>query len=68
MNKLAIFGGTPVRKEKIFYGCQWIDDDDVQAVAETLKGPYITCGPKVEQFERLLENYTGAKHHITYRL
>ena len=47
MEKLAIHGGTPVRSNKIFYGRQWIDDEDVKAVAGTLKGDLITCGPSV---------------------
>ena len=64
MEKLAVFGGEPVRKETIFYGCQWIDDNDVAAVVETLKSNYITCGPKVEELERTLEGYTGAKHAV----
>ena len=64
MANLAIFGGKPVRNEKIFYGCQWIDENDVKAVSETLKGQLITCGPKVEEFERLLESYTGAKYAV----
>ncbi len=65
MIDLAIFGGEPVRKEKIYYGRQWIDDNDVKAVAETLKSQFITCGPKVEEFERLLESYTGAKYAVS---
>lgn len=63
-NKLAIFGGEPIRKEKIFYGRQWIEKDDVRAVAETLESPYITCGPKVAEFEKMLEHYTGARHAV----
>ena len=64
MEKLAILGGNPVRKEKLYYGCQWINEDDVRAVSETLVGQLITCGPKVEEFERKLEKYTGAKHAV----
>ncbi|MBE5912916.1 MAG: UDP-4-amino-4,6-dideoxy-N-acetyl-beta-L-altrosamine transaminase [Pseudobutyrivibrio ruminis] len=64
MERLAIKGGFPTRKEKIFYGCQNIDDDDVQAVVETLTGPFITCGPKVDEIERELEKYTTAKHAV----
>lgn len=64
MEELAIKGGTPVRDEKIFYGRQWIDEDDIQAVADVLRSPYITCGPKVEEAERRLEEYTGAKHAV----
>ena len=34
MNKPAIEGGTPVRETRIFYGHQYIDDADVQAVVD----------------------------------
>lgn len=64
MEKLAIKGGYPVRSGKIYYGRQWVDDDDVQAVAEVLKSDFITCGPKVDEMERTLENYTGAKYAV----
>ncbi|MBR1649634.1 MAG: UDP-4-amino-4,6-dideoxy-N-acetyl-beta-L-altrosamine transaminase [Lachnospiraceae bacterium] len=64
MEKLAILGGEPVRKEKICYGRQWISEEDAQVVAKVLTGPLITCGPKVEEAERLLEKYTGAKHAV----
>ena len=33
MEQLAIFGGKPVREKKIFYGRQYIDQADVEAVA-----------------------------------
>lgn len=64
MEKLAINGGYPVRSGKIFYGRQWIDEDDIQAAADVLRSDFITCGPKVEEMERTLENYTGAKHAV----
>ncbi|MBR3340874.1 MAG: UDP-4-amino-4,6-dideoxy-N-acetyl-beta-L-altrosamine transaminase [Clostridiales bacterium] len=64
MEKLAINGGEPVRNNKIFYGRQWIEDDDIQAVVDTLKSNYITCGPRVAEFERELADYTGAKYAV----
>ncbi len=64
MENLAIHGGEPVRKSKIFYGHQLIEDDDIQAVVEVLKGDYLTCGPYVEKAERALEAYTGAKYAV----
>ncbi len=33
------------------YGSQSIDDDDIAAVVETLRSPYLTTGPKVAEFE-----------------
>lgn len=64
MNKLAIDGGTPVRKNKIFYGRQWIGEDDIEAVGNVLRGNLITCGPKVSELESELAKYTGAKHAV----
>lgn len=64
MEKLALDGGIPVRKDKLFYGKQWIDENDIAAVNEVLRNDYITCGPKVSELERLLEAYTGAKHAV----
>lgn len=64
MEKLAINGGYPVRASKIYYGRQWIDNDDIKAVEKVLKGDFITCGPKVEELERELEKYTGAKYAV----
>lgn len=64
MEKLAIFGGEPVRKEKIYYGRQCIEDDDIQAVTEVLRGPLITCGPKVDELEHKLAAYVGAKYAV----
>ncbi len=63
--KLAIHGGKPVRDSKIFYGRQWIDDDDVSAVAEVLKSDYLTCGPTVTALEKHLCEVTGAKYAVS---
>lgn len=64
MEKLAILGGKPVRNNKIFYGRQWVDEADIEAVAQVLRSPYITCGPKVEEAEQRLAEYTGAAHAV----
>ena len=64
MEKLAIMGGYPVRSGKIYYGRQWIDEDDINAVTSTLRSDFITCGPKVDEMERTLETYTGAKYAV----
>lgn len=64
MEQLAIFGGTPVRESPIFYGKQCIEQDDIDAVVETLKGPLITCGPRVEALEEKLCQVTGAKYAV----
>lgn len=64
MDKLAIWGGKPVRESKIYYGRQCIEDDDVIAVSNALRSPFITCGPKVVEFENNLCKLTGAKYAV----
>ncbi len=64
METLAVNGGCPVRAEKIYYGRQWIGEDDIEAVAETLRSDLITCGPEVGEMERALASYTGAKYAV----
>jgi UDP-4-amino-4,6-dideoxy-N-acetyl-beta-L-altrosamine transaminase len=46
------------------YGRQWIDEDDIQAVVETLRSDYLTTGPKVEEFEQCVADYLGAKYAV----
>lgn len=64
MEQLAIFGGTPVREKPIYYGHQYIDDEDIAAVVETLKSDLITCGPRVEALEKQLCEITAAKYAV----
>lgn len=46
------------------YGKQHITDEDIQSVVEVLKSPYLTCGPKVREFEQAICDYTGAKYCV----
>lgn len=64
MDKLALHGGKPVRKNKIFYGHQYIDNEDIQEVVKVLRGEYLTCGPKIKELEDRLCAITGAKYAV----
>lgn len=64
MERLAIEGGMPVREEKLYYGRQWINEEDKNAVLETLSSDFITCGPKVKEAEKAIAEYTGAKYAV----
>ena len=64
MEKPAICGGGPVRSTKMFYGHQYIDEDDIQAVVDVLKSDYLTCGPKIGELEEKLCEVTGAKYAV----
>ncbi len=64
MEKLAIFGGTPVRETPIYYTRHCIEQDDIDAVVETLKSGAITCGPKIAELEQKICQVTGAKYAV----
>lgn len=63
MEQLAIMGGSPVRSTPISYGRHYIDDDDIAAVAATLRET-LTCGPKIDELEQKLCEITGAKYAV----
>jgi len=46
------------------YGRHCIEDDDIAAVSETLRGDYLTTGPKVEAFEKAFAAAVGAPNAI----
>lgn len=64
MEKPAIEGGTPVREQKIYYGHQYIDEADIQAVVDVLRSDYLTCGPKIAELEKKLCEITDAKYAV----
>ncbi len=55
-----------MRKKSVVlpYGRQSIDNSDILAVTRALKSPFLTQGPLVEEFERALCAYTGAKYCV----
>jgi perosamine synthetase len=62
--RLAIDGGTPVRKRMLPYGRQWVDEADVQAVVEVLRSDWLTTGPKVREFEQAFADFVGAREAV----
>ena len=51
-------------KNKIPYGRQWIDDADIKEVTKVLKSDWLTQGSKVEEFEKAIAKYCGAKYGV----
>ena len=60
MNKLAIYGGVPASDKLLGYGHQVVNEDDIEAVASSLRSDYLTCGPATDRFEEALKAATGA--------
>ena len=47
------------------YNTQYTDQEDIDAIIDLFKsGGFLTCGPKVEEFEKAVCDYTGAKHGV----
>lgn len=46
------------------YGRQTIEEDDIQAVVDVLSSDYLTTGPTVVAFEKLVADYVGAKYAV----
>ncbi len=46
------------------YGRQTIEEDDIQAVVDVLRSDYLTTGPKIAEFEKMVADYVGAKYAV----
>ena len=49
---------------KIPYGRQNIDENDIDAVVSTLQSDYLTQGPKIKEFEIKFAQYVGANYAV----
>lgn len=48
------------------YGRQSIDESDISAVVDVLRGDWLTQGPTVENFEHAVRDYVGARHAVAF--
>jgi len=46
------------------YGHQWVDENDISAVADVLYSDWLTTGPKVEEFEATFADFIGVKEAV----
>ncbi|MED1420445.1 UDP-4-amino-4,6-dideoxy-N-acetyl-beta-L-altrosamine transaminase [Bacillus smithii] len=54
------------RESFLSYGRQWITEEDIEAVVEVLKSPFLTQGPKIQEFEQKVADYVGAKYAVAF--
>ena len=52
----------PSREEPLVFGSPLIGDDEIAEVTDSLRSGWVGTGPKVQRFERMLEEYVGARH------
>ena len=46
------------------YGRQTVEEDDIQAVVDVLRSDYLTTGPKIAEFVKMVADYVGAKYAV----
>ena len=51
-------------REIIPYGKHFIDEEDIQAVADTLRSNNLTQGPLIKEFEEAIAQYVGSKYAV----
>ncbi|CAM3340638.1 MULTISPECIES: UDP-4-amino-4,6-dideoxy-N-acetyl-beta-L-altrosamine transaminase [Saccharibacillus] len=57
---------TNRRETMLPYGQQWLDEADIDAVVQVLRGDFITQGPAIQAFERKVAAYSGAKYGVAF--
>jgi UDP-4-amino-4,6-dideoxy-N-acetyl-beta-L-altrosamine transaminase len=53
-----------ISRSPIPYGRQSISDADIENVVQVLRGDWLTQGPSINEFEKSLADYCGAKYAI----
>lgn len=53
-----------MKNDRIPYSCQFIDQDDVNAVVKILNSEMLTQGPMVANFEQVVADFVGAEFAI----
>jgi len=51
-------------REAIPYGRQYISSDDIDAVVSVLRSDFLTQGPLVPKFERMVADHCGSEYAI----
>lgn len=53
-----------MHSQPIPYGRQHLTDDDIAAVVDVLRGPFLTQGPHIAEFESAFAQYIGAHYAV----
>jgi len=62
--KLAIFGGTPVRKDYLHFHRPLISEDEENEIIDTLRSGWLTTSKKTRLFEEMFAKYCNANFAI----
>jgi len=64
--RLALYGGKPVRAKLLPYGRQAIAEEDIQAVVNVLRSDWLTTGPNIEEFENAVAARVDAQYAVAF--
>ena len=64
IENLKYFRNRKTGRKMIPYGKQTIEKDDIQSVVDVLRSDYLTTGPKIAEFEKMVADYVGAKYAV----
>jgi dTDP-4-amino-4,6-dideoxygalactose transaminase len=64
MEKLAVHGGSPVRRDFLVYGAPDIGDEEIREVVDCLKSGWLSTGPRATRLEDDVRAYTGAEYAV----
>ena len=62
----ALAGGRPARDRMLPYGRQDVQESDIQAVVDVLRGDWLTDGPAVVRFEEAFAKQVGARFAVAF--
>ncbi|MFX1392106.1 MAG: DegT/DnrJ/EryC1/StrS family aminotransferase [Promethearchaeota archaeon] len=65
MEKPAIDGGKPIRKNYLVFGKPDIGEAEINQVVKVLKSKWLGTGPMAKKFEENFSKYIGCKYSIT---
>ncbi|MCC7366810.1 MAG: DegT/DnrJ/EryC1/StrS family aminotransferase [Chloroflexi bacterium] len=61
---LALDGGSPIRASWLPFHRPRIEEDEIAEVVDTLRGGWLTTGPRAKRFEREFADYVGAQYGV----
>lgn len=66
MSKDRSTESVEIRDTMLPYGQQWLDESDIEAVVQVLRGDFITQGPAIQAFESKVANYVGVRYAVAF--
>ena len=55
---------NPTANPPLPYARQWVDEEDIRAVVNVLRGDWLTQGPAIAAFEQALADFCGARYAV----